>query len=97
MFVNLVSIRFIPKTYHEKLFQDSIPLLFNLKALTDLSVNASCSGDLYAPQLVELDGLRKLTLYSPGRAMLELLPTWLERLQRTLKELHLRVGRVLVS
>ncbi|KAF8904781.1 hypothetical protein CPB84DRAFT_1677109 [Gymnopilus junonius] len=91
IFVNLVSIRFTPKTYHDNLFQDSgIPALLNLKNLTELSVNTSCTDGAHAPKLVEIVGLRKLTLYSPGRTILELLPAWIERLCKSLVELHLR-------
>ncbi|KAF8797659.1 hypothetical protein BYT27DRAFT_6926094 [Phlegmacium glaucopus] len=53
-------------------------------------MNASCTGDAKAPALVELCGLKKLTLYSPGRAILQLLPDWLRSLSGTLQELHLK-------
>ncbi|KDR81885.1 hypothetical protein GALMADRAFT_240158 [Galerina marginata CBS 339.88] len=89
-FVNLVSVRYTPVTYHENLFDQSIPTLHNLRSLVELTVNASCTDDVRAPAIVELTGLRKLTLYNPGRAILQLLPKWLERLQATLVELHLR-------
>ncbi|KAF8968746.1 hypothetical protein BDZ97DRAFT_1797828 [Flammula alnicola] len=89
-FVNLGSVRFVPKTYHEELFVNTLPALLDLHSLTELIVNASCSDDARAPLLVKLGGLRKLTLFNPGRAILQLLPDWLGRLSRTLVQLHLK-------
>jgi len=91
IFVNLGSVRFTPVTYHEELFTHSLPNLQQSQSLTVVVVNASCTDEANAPILVQLGGLKKLTLLSPGRAVLQLLPDWLARLSRTLTELHLMV------
>ncbi|KAF8182927.1 hypothetical protein BJ912DRAFT_977178, partial [Pholiota molesta] len=89
-FVNLHSVQFTPVTYHEELFAPSLPLLQSTHPLTNLTVNASCSNEARAPTLVQITGLHSLTLLNPGRAILQLLPEWLERLSSTLRELHLK-------
>jgi len=91
-FINLRSVQFTPLTYHEDLFEESLIALCDLRSLTEIAMNASCTDDAKAPALVELCGLRKITLYSPGRAILQLLPDWLRRLSGTLQELHLQVS-----
>lgn len=60
--------------------------------LRELVVNPSCTDAVRAPILYQLTGLSKLTILSPTRAVLELLPDWLRRLSDTLTELHLRVS-----
>lgn len=92
-FVNLHSVQFTPITYHEDLFVPSLPLLQPTHTLTNLTVNASCSDEARAPTLVQITGLHSLTLLNPGRAILQLLPEWLERLSSTLRELHLKVRK----
>lgn len=92
-FINLRRVQFTPQTYHEDLFQESLIALRDLRALTEIAVNESCTDDAKAPVLVELCGLKKLTLNSPSRAILQLLPDWLRRLSGTLQELHLTVSR----
>jgi hypothetical protein len=92
-FVNLHSVQFTPITYHEDLFAPSLPLLQSTHPLTNLTVNASCSNEARAPTLVQITGLHSLTLLNPGRAILQLLPEWLERLSSTLRELHLKVRK----
>jgi len=47
--------------------------------------------DARAPILAEISGLRKLTLCDPTRAILHILPDWLDRLSNSLTELHLKV------
>jgi hypothetical protein len=44
---------------------------------------------------IECDQLEVLTLDSPGRAILDILPRWLEGLQGSLRELHARVSQFL--
>ena len=92
-FINLRSVQFTPQTYHEDLFRDSLIALRDLRSLTEIAVNASCTDDAKAPALAEICGLKKLTLHNPSRAILQLLPDWLRRLSGTLQELHLKVNR----
>jgi hypothetical protein len=95
LFINLRSIQFGPVTYHHELFVPSLSILAETNALTEVEVNLSCSDEARAPMLVKLRKLRKLSLISPGRAILQLLPDWLSSLSDTLVELHLRVGYIL--
>jgi hypothetical protein len=44
-----------------------------------------------APVLANIDGLRELGLSNPTRAILNLLPEWLNRLSKSLVALHLTV------
>ncbi|CAA7262648.1 unnamed protein product [Cyclocybe aegerita] len=112
LFTSLQTVILTPATYHEELFSPSIPLLIarntipeeqgdggpslNLSPLASLVVNASCTDDAHAPDLVKISHLRKIGLVSPGRKILELLPTWLKRLEREpsrgVKELHLKAN-----
>jgi hypothetical protein len=91
-FTNLRSVQFTPQTYHEDLFRESLIALRDLRSLTEIAVNGSCADDAKASLLVELCGLKKLTLDNPSRAILQLLPDWLQRLSGTLQELHLKVN-----
>ena len=91
-FTNLRSVQFTPQTYHEDLFRESLIALRDLRSLTEITVNASCTDEAKASVLAELYGLKKLTLDSPSRAILQLLPDWLRRLSGTLQELHLKVN-----
>lgn len=63
-----------------------------LPYLRELAVNASCTNENNAPILAQISGLSKLSIYSPTRAILDLLPGWLRRLSDSLRELHLKVG-----
>ena len=91
-FVNLDRVIFTPITFHEDLFVQTLCVLPDLRSLTNLTVNQSCTSDALAQGIVEVNGLKKLTLINPGRAILQLLPDWLHRLSPTLVELHLKVG-----
>jgi hypothetical protein len=91
-FINLRSVQFTPQTYHEDLFRESLIALRDLRSLTEIAVNTSCTDDAKASALVGLCGLKKLTLCNPSRAILQLLPDWLRRLSGTLQELHLKVN-----
>lgn len=59
--------------------------------LQELIVNTSCTDEERAPLLTQVTGLSKLSIHSPTRAILELLPDWLRRLSDSLTELHLKV------
>lgn len=58
--------------------------------LQELAVNASCTDEINAPILAQISGLSILSIYSPTRAILDLLPDWLRRLSDSLTELHLK-------
>lgn len=92
MFRNVQTVSLLPQTYHEDLFDKILPELKMRSSLTDLQVNASCLDERKAPIMTTFERLTRLTLYDPTRAILNLLPDWLERLSISLKELHLRVG-----
>lgn len=63
-----------------------------LPQLRELTVNSSCTDEVRAPILVQINELQKLTLRDPSRAILQILPDWLGRLSKSLTELHLRVS-----
>ncbi|KAI0669045.1 hypothetical protein C8Q78DRAFT_1044339 [Trametes maxima] len=86
---NLQTLVFAPQMYHENLFNDTLLLLPNLALLNSLSVNSACTREGYADLLVQIRGLESLTIQSPTRAILQLLPEWLGRLQSTLRTLRL--------
>ena len=92
-FVNLRRVIFVPLTFHEDLFVQTIRILPDLRSLTDLTVNQSCTSDAVVQKLVGVNGLKRLTLFNPGRAILQLLPDWLRRLAPALTELHLKVSK----
>ncbi|KAJ3565671.1 hypothetical protein NP233_g7486 [Leucocoprinus birnbaumii] len=58
--------------------------------LRELVINASCTDENNAQIVSRMIGLSKLSIRSPTRAILELLPGWLERLSNSLVELHLK-------
>ncbi|KIM41940.1 hypothetical protein M413DRAFT_445142 [Hebeloma cylindrosporum] len=91
-FISLRRLVFAPITYHEDLFVQVLhhDILSNLRSLTDLTVNKSCMDEGVVQNLVAVNGLKRLTLFDPGRAILQLLPDWLRRLSPTLTELHLK-------
>ncbi|KAG2005739.1 hypothetical protein CC2G_002118 [Coprinopsis cinerea AmutBmut pab1-1] len=89
-FANLSSIKFTPNAYHGDVFVDSLNQLPELSCLQSLDINSSCMDEDYKVRhLIKIKGLRKLMLRSPGRAILQVLPDWLGKMQRTLMELHL--------
>ncbi|KAF5347298.1 hypothetical protein D9756_009891 [Leucocoprinus leucothites] len=59
--------------------------------LRELVVNTSCTDGNNAPILTQITGLSELSIHSPTRAILDLLPDWLRRLSDSLIELHLKV------
>ncbi|TFK37578.1 hypothetical protein BDQ12DRAFT_736111 [Crucibulum laeve] len=89
-FVNLNRIELTPIIYHEDTFTETLGVLKEAKSLHELAVNACCMDDLRAPLLAKIDGIEKLTLHDPTRAILQLLPDWLERLSNKIMELHLK-------
>ncbi|KAJ3521103.1 hypothetical protein NMY22_g12451 [Coprinellus aureogranulatus] len=90
-FTSIRSVKFIPATFHEDVFVDSLKLLPNFHtSLRELVLNASCTSDEEKVSLLtDIKGLAKLALHSPGRAILQQLPGWLEKNASTLTELHL--------
>lgn len=94
-FANLQSVTLMPVTFRENAFTDTLThtlkALKNVKGLTCLTVNQSCTDDVRAPLLAEICGLQALTIRNPTRAILQLLPNWLQRLKTSLVELHLQV------
>jgi len=89
-FKNVQTVALLPQTYHEGLFDKVLPELRNCSSLTDLRVNSSCLGDIRAHLVTAFERLTRVTLCDPTRAILQLLPDWLERLSSSLKELHLK-------
>ncbi|KAI0920231.1 hypothetical protein AcV5_010030 [Taiwanofungus camphoratus] len=87
---NITTVVFAPKHYYEDLFTTVLQHLPTCAFLRDLTVNASCTDEIRAPILTRIEGLEKLTIYNPSRAVLELLPEWLRRLSGTLLGFHLR-------
>ena len=92
-FTNIRSVKFVPATFHEDVFVDSVKLLPNFDtSLRELVLNSSCTSDEEKVSLLTgIKGLCKLALHSPGRAILQHLPEWLEKNVSTLAELHLLV------
>ncbi|KAJ6615376.1 hypothetical protein B0H10DRAFT_1801539 [Mycena sp. CBHHK59/15] len=88
VFTNLHTVELTPGWYNTDLFTAVLIELKNRASLADLCVNLSCTDETRAPLLVQIGGLRRLELKSPGRAILQLLPDWLARLT-TLEALHL--------
>ncbi|KAG5351131.1 hypothetical protein C0989_007814 [Termitomyces sp. Mn162] len=89
-FVNLSKIMFCPVTFHGELFVQSLELLPKISNLQELAVNPSCTGDRTCHLLTRIESLRRLTLDSPGRLILDALPEWLGRLSPGLLGLHLK-------
>jgi hypothetical protein len=92
-FTNIRSVKFVPATFHEDVFVDSLKLLPNPHtSLRELTLSSSCTSDEEKVSLLTgIKGLCKLALHSPGRAILQHLPEWLENNSSTLDELHLLV------
>ncbi|KAI0632678.1 hypothetical protein C8Q77DRAFT_1058376 [Trametes polyzona] len=90
--VNLHTVVFAPRQYHEDLFTDILPLLPRLQRLRSISVNPSCADEKHAAALVQLRRLESLTIHSPTRAILQFLPDWLKELEPTLREFRLTHG-----
>ncbi|KAI8992763.1 hypothetical protein BD414DRAFT_482144 [Trametes punicea] len=85
--LNVVTLS--PKTYHESVFTDVLPLLGRLSFLRSLTVNAACTDEQHTPTLVQIRQLESLTIESPTRAILQRLPDWLAELQKTLRTFRL--------
>lgn len=90
VFENLHTVEISPELYPNDLFPAILAQLRDRGSLVNLRVNSSCTDDETAPILAKIEGLRKLQLESPSRAILQLLPDWLGRLT-LLRELHLTV------
>lgn len=59
-----------------------------MTSLREICVNHSCTDELRAPLVANVQGLSVLSLVDPSRAILQLLPEWLERISDSLRELH---------
>ena len=70
---------------------DVLRILGDRPSLLRLNANARCVDKHNAPILAKIDGLRELGLSNPTRAILNLLPEWLNRLSKSLVALHLTV------
>ena len=88
---NLRSFVFTPHRYPEALINAALETLPKCSLLQDLTVNETCCTEETAPTLTKIIGLKKLTIEGPRRAILNLIPEWLERLSTTLTGLHLKV------
>ncbi|KAJ7619456.1 hypothetical protein FB45DRAFT_930844 [Roridomyces roridus] len=92
-FENMHTLEILPKDWQtfrvEDLLDGILLELKNRASLVKLRVNPSCTTEATAPILADIGGLRELALASPSRAILQLLPDWLERLSPSLRELHL--------
>ncbi|KAL6307344.1 hypothetical protein BKA93DRAFT_816002 [Sparassis latifolia] len=87
---NLNTIIVAPKQHHEDLLNDILPLLPEVPKLHALSINSSYAQEVHTQILVQVGQLEALTIQNPSRAVLSLLPEWLGRMSRTLRELHLK-------
>jgi hypothetical protein len=83
---------FTPRIYHGETFTPTLETLKDMPTLKDLAINSSCTDAPRAPLITQIRGLTRLELRDPTRAILELLPDWLNHLSETLKELHLKVN-----
>jgi hypothetical protein len=81
------------KPYHNSpdSFTDILRVLKDRQSLLRLNVNELCMDEHSAPVLANIDGLHQLGLSNPTRAILNLLPEWLNRLSKSLVALHLTV------
>ncbi|KAI1795387.1 hypothetical protein LXA43DRAFT_882089 [Ganoderma leucocontextum] len=87
---NLQSVTFAPRKYHTDTFNDTLPLLLSLPFLQHLTLNPSCMGEAHVATVPQLRNLQSLTIQSPTRAVLQILPDWLRGLRPTLRSFHLR-------
>ncbi|KAK7694427.1 hypothetical protein QCA50_001613 [Cerrena zonata] len=87
---NLRSFALTPYRYPQELILTTFETLPQCLSLRDLTVNASCCSEEAVPLLVRICSLENLTIESPGRAILNLMPEWLNRLSSTLTGFHLK-------
>ncbi|THV03494.1 hypothetical protein K435DRAFT_962380 [Dendrothele bispora CBS 962.96] len=88
-FVNLSSVTFTTKGGYIETFTEPLRLLPELSSLDAVNVGGDWLDEKRAHLLTELKRLRKVSIISPSRAMLDLLPGWLKELKDDLMELHL--------
>ena len=88
---NLRSFVFTPHRFPEALLNTTLETLPKCSLLQDLTVHETCCTEETASTLTKIVGLKKLTIEGPRRAILNLIPEWLERLSTTLTGLHLKV------
>ena len=89
-FRNLDTVNLSP-TECQPSFIGVLSALTHCHKLRELIVNRSCMDEPTASVLRTIEGLERLTLQHPTRAVLNLLPEWLGRLSTSLNELHLKV------
>ncbi|KAI0078815.1 hypothetical protein K474DRAFT_1593325 [Panus rudis PR-1116 ss-1] len=90
LWTNLHSITFTPQEYPDVLIPNTITALQKCTFLRSLHVNNAYCTEEIAPQLMQIERLESLTIENPSRAILGLLPEWLERLAPTLDAFNLK-------
>ncbi|KAI0776615.1 hypothetical protein BD413DRAFT_602174 [Trametes elegans] len=89
---NINSVIFTPRRFCEDVLTDSLSLLSTLSCLRHLTINTSCTGEKQVQHVVQLRDLESLTIESPTRAVLQVLPDWLGELQSSLRAFRLTNG-----
>ncbi|KAF7316182.1 hypothetical protein MIND_00136400 [Mycena indigotica] len=87
-FVNLKTLELVPDIYPDDFFTPILQQALELSSLQILRVNSSCMSEADSAILANLVRLRVLELRSPTRAILNILPDWLTKMDQ-LTELHL--------
>ena len=88
---HLHTVVFAPRQSHEHVFNETLPLLLHLPFLRHLTINSAGGLESHVPILAQLRHLETLTIHSPSRAVLHILPELLGHLMPGLKALHLMV------
>ncbi|KAH9916577.1 uncharacterized protein BXZ73DRAFT_92472 [Epithele typhae] len=86
---NLRTVVFTPRTQQDHLFDDALPLLLQLPYLESFTCDPACGSELNAQTLSQLRNLKSLTIETPKRVILQLLPELLRDLKPTLRTLSL--------
>lgn len=84
----------MPQLYHEDVFGKALFALSSCRQLRRLEINASCCDDTRHVVLTQVEYLEHLVIENATRAILQALPTWLSRLQGSLKVFQLKVNFV---
>lgn len=88
---NLRSFTLTPYQYPQALVTQTLETLPQCSYLRSLTVSGTCCSEV-VPLLIKIGNLESLTIDSPGRAILNFMPEWLEHLSMTLTGLHLKVS-----
>lgn len=94
--INLNSITLHPRSYPSDLLTVALPQFLHCAHLKTLSVDRACYDGEGSTLLSHISGLETLILYGTNRAILQLLPDWLDRLKKTLRIFALRVREKIV-